>query len=854
MTEPVLDLHPDRDTLVRLITPAGAHDETRNTDGEIRPAWKRLLGALQDDPDRLERRWEQSRQLIRENGIVFGAYLGGERQARPWQLDPLPVLLESAEWRNIEAALEQRARLLELILTDLLGPQRLLHERVLPPEALFLNPGHWRPLHGHSPLGGVRINFYSADMARANDGSWRILADRCEAPSGLGFALENRGVISRAFPGEFRECYVKRLAPFFRSLQASMQALAPQRENPRVSILSEGPSSENYFEDAYLARHLGYTLVMGGDLAVRGQQVFLKTLGGLLPIDVLMRRSETAYCDPLELAGNSRGVTGLVQAARSRNVAICNALGSGLVESPIMMAFMPEMCQFLLGEPLKMCGIKTWWCGDPATKSYVLDNLDRLVVTNAFRDRSNEQQVAQELQRLSTTELAARIETTPERFVAQERVERSVVPNWAEGYLQPAHLALRSYVVAANGGYEVLAGGLARTAKDLDSLEVSLHSGDGSKDVWIVGNADEPLPIHPPLVAGPVELRRSGADLPSRVAENVFWLGRYLERSESAIRLLRALTFRLTGETDYRALPDLPLLLRAMASQGQIEAGFVVEGIKEQLPAIDQVLPWFVLDRREAGSVRSILETTLTIAARVRDRLSVDSWRILLDMQEQFRRPPQPIDLTTLGNLTNQLILDLSAFSGMVTESVTRTQAYRFLVIGRRLERALQIISLAENCFLGVSAIPSELLESILEIADSLMTYRSRYLANLQLSAVLDLILTDETNPRSLAYQLLELKNLVEELPQRNVPLNREQDKKITMAMIHEIRMVDIEEISQLRASGDDDALQSLLHVISRNLPKLSNVITHRYFVHAEASHQLTDVMISSDRSSKESS
>ena len=444
---------------------------------------------------------------------------------------------------------------------------------------------------------------------------------------------------------------------------------------------------------------------------------------------------------------------------------------------------------------------------------------------------------------MSTEQLSDLIKTNPAQFVAQEIVERSSLPKWHRGQFESVYLALRSFVVATQDGFEVLAGGLARTSTTLGSLQTSVFSGEGSKDTWVLADEERPQPTFLPAANAPIELRRSGADLPSRVADNVFWLGRYLERSEFSGRLLRAVTLRLTSETDYRNLPDVPMLLRAMACQGQIDAGYVVDGIQQQLPSIDVVLPDYVVSRNETCSLRSTLASTLFIASKVRDRLSVDSWRILLNLEARFQAAGDPHDLTSLLNLTNQLILDLSAFSGIVNESMTRTQAYRFLMIGRRLERAMQIISLLDNCFLRVANIPSELLEAALEVADSLMTYRSRYMANLQFAAVLDLILTDETNPRSLAFQLVRLEQLVAELPRTQLAASRDLHQRLAMSMVHDIRMVDIDAINKFRGCGEDCPLQTLLSKVSRDLPLLSNAVTHRYLVHAEVSQRLTEVI-----------
>ena len=824
----------------------GVHDELRDANSELRLPWQKFFSHLeQTEPEEMTRRWDQTQRLIRENGIAYGAYLEEDRETRPWQLDALPLLIEGGEWERVECALQQRAYLLELILADLYGPQDLISRGSLPADILFANPGHWRAFHGQHPVGGSYLRFYAADMGRAADGSWWILGDRSEAPSGIGFALENRVVLSRMFPTAFRECGVQRLAPFFKTLQEAMQTMAPRTgENARVVLLSNGPTSEGFFEDAYLARYLGHQLVEGQDLTVRDGRVMIKTLGALLPVDVIMRRSDSASCDPLELEeASERGVAGLVQAAREGSVAICNALGSGLVESPILMAYMPRLCKELLGEPLKLPGVATWWCGEPESRAYVLQNLERLTVKQAFRDRDRERQLTMQLQSMPPEALAAMIKRAPSEYVAQERFDRSSVPHWRGGRFTAAHVALRSYVVAANQGFHVLPGGLARTSAIRGSLETSILDGEGSKDTWVMSDRPvEPVSLLPRPGAG-LRIRRSGADLPSRVADDLFWLGRYLERADATVRLLRTVTMRLTSESDYRSLPSLPHLVRAMAAQGQIEPGFAVDGIRELLPELTHALPKGAIDRDESGGIRAVLEHTMRIAGKVRDRLSVDSWRILLRMVEQFEGiDPAACDLTELLNLTNDTILDLAAFSGTIMESMTRTQSFRFLELGRRLERAMQLINLIEATVVPSKEISTELLEAILEVADSLMTYRSRYMANLQLAAALDLLLTDETNPRSLAFQLVALRKHVDRLPRRQDLPKLTRDERLAMSMLHNIRMIDIDAICQHHSLESVSPLQALLQGLRHDLPLLSNAISDTYLVHSGRSQQLSEI------------
>ncbi|MCG8585226.1 MAG: circularly permuted type 2 ATP-grasp protein [Pirellulales bacterium] len=824
----------------------GMYDEVLAESGEVREHARPFVEMLNRlGHDEFARRWNQSQQVVHENGVAFSGYGTPNGKPRPWELDAIPLVISSSDWQHVSTALEQRARLLNLVLQDLYGEQSLLSSGVLPPELVYAHPGFLRAIHGLHPPGGRHLHFYAADLARGRDGKWWVLSDRTDAPSGLGFALENRIVISRMLPDVFRDCQVQRLAAFFMAMQKALLELAADRRvNPHVAFLSHGPTSANFFENAYLARYLGYTLVEDGDLAVRKDKVMLKTLGGLLPVDVIVRHQNSDECDPLELGDDSGfGVAGLTQAIRLGNVSVANALGSGLVESTAFMPFLPQLCRTLLGEELMMPGIATWWCGQPEGLAYVLENLDSLTVLPAFRRRGKDGPVRESYAKMPREELAALIRANPVQFAAQERADRSGAPVWHKK-LESAFVALRSYLVSSDDGYEVMPGALARTSSSLDPLDVSIRRGEGSKDTWVLadGPVEQVTLLEEPGQA--VTLRRIGTELPSRAADNLYWLGRQLERADASARLLRSTASRMTGETRSTSDAELPMLLRCLADQGQIEPGYAVEKMKSQLPAIEQALPAAVFDSTQSASLRSALDEMLRIGAIVRDRMSLDTWHIIHRIGEGFRPNRfRPTNLFDLMSKTDELITELAAFSGIIVESMTRTQAFRFLELGRRLERSLQIISLVKNCFIPMPNVHGPILETVLEVADSLMTYRSRYFANLQLAAVLDLLLTDEINPRSLAYQFVQLEEHVDQLPRQATQPGYTAEQRIAMSLLHSIRMLDIEAVAERHGMGDYQSLEDLCEEWESQIPRLSEAISHRYLVHAGPAHQLADII-----------
>jgi uncharacterized circularly permuted ATP-grasp superfamily protein/uncharacterized alpha-E superfamily protein len=819
-----------------------AYDELMENSGDPRAFARPFIQAINGlGQEEFQLRWQQAKRLVHENGLAYSGQVTPNDSPRPWELDAVPLLISSAEWETVSAALKQRARLLNLVLQDLYGEQTLLKNGVLPANLVFSHPGFLRSYLGHAPPTNGFLSFYSADLARSPNGDWWVLADRTEAPSGLGYALENRIVISRMLPDVFRDCRIRRLAPFFISVQETLRNLAPTHlANPRIVLLSHGSTSKNYFEDAYLARYLGYSLVEGGDLAVRNGRVMLKTLGGLLPVDVVFRRQNSDDCDPLELNADSiYGVAGLNQAVHAGNVTLANALGSGLVESPAFMAFMPQLAHALLGEPLQMAGVATHWCGCDEGLAYVLKHLDELTIYPAFRQRGRDSKLQRQLNDASTEKLVEMIRANPGEFAAQEKVVRSTAPMWRQD-LQSAHVALRTYVTTSGDKSVVMPGALARVSSTLDPLEMSIQKGEGSKDAWVMSEG----PVeHETLLKQPdnaIAICRSAAELPSRSAENIFWLGRQMERADAAARLLRGAASRMDGETRSSSYVELPLLLRCLADQGYIEPGYAVTEMRAPLPPIEQVLPQLVFSTSQPPSLRSVVDELFRLGSVVRDRMSLDTWRIIRGIDEGFL--PKRFGTTSLFellSLIDSLITELSAFSGIVSDSMTRTQSCQFIELGRRIECSLQIISIVKNFFIPMPEIQRPALETILEIADSLMTYRSRYMANLRLAPVLDLVLTDETNPRSLAFQLFRLAEQVDQLPKIQMRPGYSPEQRIAMSLTHSIKLLDIESVAESHSLGGDKSLGKLIQTWEKELQQLAETISHRYFIHAASAHQL---------------
>lgn len=826
------------------------YDEMVASEGKIRSQWKPLIDSISAmGSEGLASRWQEGRRLLHDNGVTYNVYGDPRNTDRPWPLDPLPFVIDESEWVAIEAAVRQRATLLNALLADLYGPQRLLRKDLFPPELIFRHPGFLRPCCNVPVPGDIYLHNYSADLARSPDGQWWVIADRTQAPSGAGYALENRLVSQRVLPDVFRAAHVRRLADFFKSYREALRGLVPHHhDNPRVVLLTPGPYNETYFEHAFLARYLGYTLVEGGDLTVRDNSVFLKTLGGLLPVDLIMRRQDDSYCDPLELREDSvLGVPGLVQAVRAGNVAIVNALGSGLLESPAPAAFLPSLCKHLLSEELKMPTVATWWCGEEEPLSYVLENLARLVIKPTFQGSHRLPIFGAKLSAAERERLREEILQAPADYVAQEQVSLSTVPVWQEGGgLAPRHLVLRVYVVASEGSYAVMPGGLSRITSSLDSLVASMQHGGGSKDTWVLSSGAVPQTT---LLTGgstSLEVSRATFDLPSRVADNLFWLGRYAERVESAVRVARAILVRLYQESDPANAAGLEAGVRIMVALGHLPTKLIA-GNNGSAPdnrdaVIEREMLAVIFDSEEKSSLGWMLNQLRRVAWLLRDRFSADAWRILNRFDKQFASPP-PIEPLRMGralSLLDDAIMTLSAFSGLVMESMTRGDGWRFLDIGRRLERAVQMIEMLRHGLSPRSRDEGGELQTLLEIADSSLTYRSRYLTSMQADLVLDLLLLDEANPRSAAFQLARLREHVEELPDRSADPRRSARWRVVAGLISSVQLADAQELIRPGEQGDWDSLERLLGGLAAGLRALSEALARDYFEHTIASRQLS--------------
>ncbi len=852
-----------------------AFDELLATEGEVHPQYSKLLSQLEEfGVPELVRREDACRRFVHEHGITYNVYGDPRGMERPWQLDPIPFVIAPEEWKKLSEGLIQRATLLNKILADCYGPQDLIRSRWLSPALVFGQPDFLRPCHGIKLPGDTFLHFYAADLSRSPDGRWWVVSDRTQIPTGAGYALANRLVTSRILPESFRDNHVHRLAGFFLAVQNSLAQLAPrQADKARVVMLTPGPHNETYFEQAYLARYLGYMLVEGQDLTVRDNHVFLKTLSGLERVDVILRRVDDDFCDPLELRNDSiLGVPGLVEAVRAGNVAIANALGSGLVQSPAFMAFLPGLCDHFYGKKLLLPSVATWWCGQKPAREHVLKNLDRLVVKPAFRTHLK-------IAAAERDELKRRIEFDPDMFVAQERVELSTAPSWAGNSLVAQPISLRVFLVSdGQGGYNVMSGGLVRVAPDKSGSFISMQHGGSSKDMWIPSPTpvDETTLLH--TSGQSVELRRTGNNLPSRLADNFFWLGRYSERADATSRFLRSALLRFNPERTGGARPLLSPLLQTLEIQGQLPGISKKPELWANAEAFEAELLTAIFDPTRPGSLRQTAEQLQRLAMLVRDRTSNDMWRVLSQIDDRLgsgdapvaqgegdASSPEPnsrtidaasaardesVAVTSGGGASpsrrvmlsgdavgvlNQTLLGLAAFHGLARENMTRAQAWRFLDMGLRLERAVYLCTLLNAILQSPDAENPSLLEAVLEVVDSSITFRSRYNLLPTVPAVFDLVLLDDKNPRSVLFQIKQLVKHFERLPKERGDSGG-AGKLILMNALIRLERSDARELASPLAKWVDSGIASAIKETLQALPQLSNAIAASYFAHSAIS------------------
>ncbi|MBS1600436.1 MAG: circularly permuted type 2 ATP-grasp protein [Bacteroidetes bacterium] len=815
--------------------------------------WKIFFNSFAElGEDEILNRRQDMMRFLTENGVTYNIYGDPKGFNRPWKLDIIPFLISKDEWELIESGLVQRATLFDLILKDIYGERTLLKSGLLPMEIIYNHTGFLRQCAGIQLPGKHHLVLYTADMARTVDGKIWVLNDRTQAPSGSGYALENRLTMARIVPELFNGLKVRRLSPYFHSLRNALTSIAPNNnKEPRIVILTSGPSNETYFEHAYLSSYLGFTLVQGNDLMVRDNYVWLKTLGGLEKVDVILRRLDDMYCDPLELKEDSQlGIPGLLQAVRSRNVSIANPLGSSVIENPGLIPFLPAIAKTLLGEELKLPSIASWWCGQPSALQYVLDNISSLVIKRIAR-RSN---VGTSVDATSLTanqlhELKQRIKAQPHLFVGQEKANFAASPSLVNGKIEPRDALFRSFAVSSSNGYTAMEGGLTRTSADYGNYIISNQMGGISKDTWIISaESGSTFNVRKELEQAPENgMTYKSEVLPSHTAENLFWVGRYAERVLGNARFQR--TVMQFVEEANKAFSDndeyiKESLLQALTLHTHTFPGFIGPESEKKLKEPWEELNEILFDAEKTGSLAYNIGLFNRAVYTVRDHWSTDTWRVLRDMEENWQKAfeqRQSSHHRIIYALDN-LITSMVAFIGLNRESISREQGWTLLNMGRKIEQSLLLINMLRVTLVQRhdEQIEYILQEAVLKSNECLVNYRYKYRSHLKPSLVLDLMLLDPLNPRSLLYQLERLKVDVSGLPKISSGHQLPDHERLVFEAYSMLKLASKEKLAEPeKNNGIYKNLDVFLTKMNKLLYSLPNVISKAYFMHAQASKQL---------------
>ncbi|HVM87162.1 MAG TPA: circularly permuted type 2 ATP-grasp protein [Puia sp.] len=843
--------------LKQYITAGNSYNELSPDNIQIKSHWQTFFSSIHDlDRYELQNRTADIARLLKENGVAYNIYNDPSGNSRPWELDPIPQIISATEWESIEKGLVQRATILNLLLKDIYGPQKLIKQGLLPQELIYNHPGFLRACANIGLPENQYLLLYAADMGRGIDGRLWIISDRAQAPSGYGYALENRFAMSSILPELFSQLRVRRLSPYFDLLQQALNSIAPHKpENSRIVVLTPGPENETYFEHSYLSAYLGVTLVQGNDLMVRDNFVWLKTIEGLEKVDVILRRLDDIYCDPLELKSDSLlGIPGLLQVVRKGNVSIANPLGSSVIENAGLMPFLHLAAKYFLNEELIIPSIATWWCGQQKEMQYVIDNLKQLVIRRIFRRTAGTRSAIDgaSLSAEKKSDLIRQIKNNPSLYVGQEKINFSSTPSWVEGQIQPGHSLIRSFLVKKDSSFVAMPGGLTRTSYEKNSFIISNQTGGISKDTWVLSSGDDYMqPVLLPLKTSSSFTLLQKNSLPSHTAENLFWAGRYTERLVNNARLLRtAMQYVLQHNNPISVNENQTkkILLEALTHCTYSYPGFIINNPGEDDENII-LHPWEefsnqLYDKNKTGSLTQNLLYFKKAVYHVRNFLSADTWRVVREMGEGWhvtKANAQQDPLVMIEDI-DKLNTTMFAFLGMNRESVRREQEWTILDLGRKLEQSLFIIRLLQSVFYKKQEPQAEyeLLEAVLNATQSMVTYRYTFRDHLQFHLLIELLMLDVNYPKSLAYLVDKIRQHVSSLPKPGKTQALSEPERLILEAHTALHLSDGISLSKNENNVDGYLnLKKLLGKLNGLLLETNSVISKTYFKHTLSQHQL---------------
>ncbi|MFT3946016.1 MAG: circularly permuted type 2 ATP-grasp protein [Agriterribacter sp.] len=837
---------PETFSIEHLLNHNYTYAESVGSDANLQPLWNTFFNSLSRfTSSEIEVRKQDIFRMLRENGVTYNIYGDPSGLNRPWNLDIIPYLIDKQEWSTIESGLVQRAELLNLILRDIYGERRLIKQGILPAELVYNHNGFLRQCAGIKQLHQHSLILYSADLARSQDGSVWVLNDRTQAPSGSGYALENRITMARVLPELFNGLQVRHLSSYFETLRHSLREIAPVKNgDTRIVIFTPGSSNETYFEHSYLSTYLGFSLVQGDDLMVRDNYVWLKTLGGLEKVDVILRRVDDSFCDPLELKDDSiLGVPGLVQAVRSGNVTIANPLGSGVLENPGLMPFLQSMSRYFLNQDLILPGIASWWCGQPKEMQYVLDNIQSLVIKKIFKQSRISTSVdGASLSEKEIEKLKQSIKAYPCLYVGQEKISISPAPSLINGKIEPRTALFRTYLTSNAYSYTAMSGGLTRTSPNNNFL-ISNQLGSISKDTWIIAPEDENKPVVPKdhiLVSA-----YKKGDITSRTAENLFWVGRYAERVLGTARFLRTVMQFITEGNRHNQSNDIETerhLLEAITHYTATYPGFL-EDAEKKFASPWRELNDVLFDEKRNGSLLYNFRLFCRVVYAERDHWSTDTWRVIWSM-ENVLKATYTSDTTHIRalNILDSIITSMVAFIGLNRESISREQGWIMLDMGRKIEQCMLLTSMLRSTMVNKydEQVDYNLQEAVLKSNETLVNYRYKYRVHIQHALVLELMLLDPNNPRSIIYQLDRLKAYLNNLPRLQDGFSLQPHEKLIFEAYSLLKLTDREQLTSLdETRGQYKLLDEFLEKLYQLLFDITGAVSKLYFKHAQKQKQL---------------
>ncbi|WP_416442313.1 circularly permuted type 2 ATP-grasp protein [Leeuwenhoekiella sp. A16] len=822
------------------------YDEVFSSQMKVNPNWEMLLENLAEiGSDDLTARQADIDWLLSENGVTYNVYNDPKGLNRPWNLNIVPFLIHQKEWVDIEKGLQQRAEILNLVLKDIYGKRELIKNGIIPYEIVFAHRGFLRPCDQIQYKTAKNLLIHSADMARGPDGRMWVVNDRTEAPSGMGYALENRFTTSRVLPDIFKKINVRQPSDFFNDFNDLLVSSAQEnKDNPGIVILTPGPHNETYFEHAYMSTFLGYPLVKGNDLLVRNGKVWLKSLKGLKQVDVILRRVDDIFTDPLELREDSYlGVAGLLEVIRKGNVSVVNPIGSGILENPGLIPFMKNISKYFLNEDLILPQVASWWCGQEKERNYVLNNLPLFVVKRIDRTNRESLYFCEFLSQKELDTLKREIKARPYKFVAQEKIYFSTTPDFTAGKLEPRKVVCRSFAVAKNDGYSVMPGGLVRVAPERENLRVSNQRGGTSKDFWIISDKEQ-TNIQNYSWNRTSSLPVSGIDdLPSNTAENLFWSGRYLGRTLVTARFLRMVLNQMAN-VQYNERKSksesLEILFQSITHITSTFPGFVGKNREKVMENPLAEIRSVILDENRAGSLAHTIGMFNNAYYSIRNLWSKDMWRVFDSIQKLWKvfKEEKSFTIPRLTKLLDRIITRLIAFMGLIEESIMVQQGLLLYFIGLQLEQSMMNI---ERCRALIvinhrQQVEYEILESLLNSHESLNIYRYSYRSYLSMENVIELIILDKEYARSLTYRLKRLQKDIDRLPGvHNTDCKiciDEACKKIGELTREKAIALDQDEATRFELERSLSAISDLLHNVSL-------AITSTYFNHSYQPKQL---------------